>query len=85
VSCSSCGAKRGHLGGCPELEGSGGGGGRHRRERGKHRKPVGCPFSWSTRPANGGIAGQHYDHQCGNKYEHAGRHVCKNFNCHETR
>lgn len=57
----------------------------------KHAKPKLCTHSWSTPRPPGMPATGHYDHACGNANagkgsgsECSGRHVCRDFRCHET-
>jgi len=56
ASCSQCGAKRGHLPGCPSGGGGGGGGG------GKTPKKVPKhPHQWKWKRRGGGVLGGYWD------------------------
>lgn len=98
ASCMKCGETYRFSHNCKMAPATGGGHkgtGKRRRTKGyqgKHAKPALCTHTWSTARPAGAPATGHYDHACGNENagkggdgnQCNGRHVCRNFHCHET-
>lgn len=71
MACSDCGAKRGHLNGCPRESSGKDGRENEKRKKGKKRRSIS-----DVCPANKREWGPHSSHVCGGTNNHTDNHRC---------